>query len=69
MFAWFQKRSQRTTARERLAYSRLSGDTNDRTTATLGVPDDNVGRWLFLAGRREPDATARFWTKTLCATW
>lgn len=64
LFVWFRQRTQRLTSRDRLANASLSGATTRRLATVHGVPEHRVARWLFLAGRRGPDARARFWFAT-----
>ena len=64
LLIWMSRRAQRLKTQERLASTRLSGELRPRHTAALGVPEERIARWLHLAGRRQPDATARFWMTT-----
>jgi len=64
LLVWRRQRTQRLLARERLTSASLAGEL-PLPRGAEGVPDAGVARWLFLAGYRAPDASARFWF----ATW
>ncbi len=65
LFASIRRRSERLIARDRLASARLFGGEASRGDTAMGVPEGAVARWLFLAGRRDADATTRFVVQTL----
>lgn len=63
---WFgaRRRAQRRHARQRLRSAQLAAV--PATAPSLeGIPDGRLGRWLFLAGDRRPDAVARFRARTI----
>ncbi|MEC7584677.1 MAG: type II secretion system F family protein [Planctomycetota bacterium] len=65
LYVWSRQRSQRLTARERLATANLSAGLSTQTFAAPAVPEERVARWLYLADYRAPDAAARFWLQTV----
>ncbi|MCR9245729.1 MAG: type II secretion system F family protein [bacterium] len=65
LVAWARQRSQRLRAEYRLAASSLAGTPLTGNAADAGIPDAGLARWLYLAGDRRPDATLRFWFRTV----
>lgn len=61
---WWRRRCARVASLSRLASS-LDHDAPQPSIAPRRIPDAGVEQWLFLAGYRQPDATARFWFKTV----